>query len=320
MLSRRLLRIKVMQVLYAFFQRDNHDMQLSEKELFHSIHKAYELYHYLMLLIIDVRDYSADKIEMAKNKMRPTDYDLNPSERFVNNRVLMQIEQNKNFKKFLNDYKFSWVNYPELVKKIYIEVSDSESFNKYSKGAEPGYKEDKQIVIDIFTNYIANNEELFLSLEEQSIYWNDDVEFIISMINKSIGSFKENQSEIEPLASLYKNDDDIEFVKTLFRKTIVNHDANVELISKFTKNWEIERIAFMDMLLMEMALVEAIEMDFIPTRVTLNEYIEISKFYSTERSSVFINGILDKIFINLKSENKIVKKGRGLIGEDKVQN
>ena len=318
MLSRRLLRIKVMQILYAFFQQEKNDIQTSEKELLHSIFKAYELYHYLLLLILDVRLYAEEKIELGRNKLRPSDKDLNPNTRFLNNKVLQQLEANKQLKKFLNDYKFSWVNYPELIKNIFNRLIESEEYNKYISKQESTYSDDKAIVIDIFTKCIAESEELFLSLEEQSIYWNDDVEFIISMINKTIGSFKENQNDTMPLASQYKSKDDMGFAQTLFRKSIMNHESDQELISKFTKNWEIERIAFMDTLLMEMAIVEAIEMDFIPVRVTLNEYIEISKFYSTEKSSVFINGILDKIFNQLKIDGKIVKKGRGLVGEGAI--
>lgn len=318
MLSRRLLRIKVMQILFAFFQQEKNDIQTSEKELLHSIFKSYELYHYLLLLILDIKSFAEDKINLGKNKYRPSDAELKPITRFVNNKVVVQLEFNKQLKKFLNDYKFSWVNYPELIKKLFHQISESKEYVKYINGKEPGYKEDKQIIIDIFTNQLAESEELFSSLEEQSIYWNDDVEFIISMINKTIGSFKENQNDTIPLASLYKSKDDIGFVQTLFRKSIINHEDNQALISKYTKNWEIERIAYMDTLLMEMAIVEAIEMDFIPIRVTLNEYIEISKFYSTEKSSVFINGILDKIFNQLKADNKIVKMGRGLVGDNAV--
>ncbi len=316
MLSRRLLRIKVMQLLYAYFTRDNKEIQLTEKELFHSIFKAYELYHYLLLLVLDIRDFAENKMEFARNKYRPTDKEINQSSKFVNNKIFKIIENNKQYKKFLNDYKYSWVNNPELIKKIFVSVNESEEYNNYLSNNNSGFREDKEIIIEIFTNHIAICEDLYSILEEQSIYWNDDVEFIISMINKTIGNFKDGQSDEKPLANMYKNDDDIDFVKTLFRKTISNHEENVLIVSKHTKNWERERIAFMDMLIMEMAIVEATEMESIPTRVSLNEYIEISKYYSTEKSSNFINGILDKVFIQLKLENKIIKKGRGLVGED----
>lgn len=315
MLSRRLLRIKVMQMLYAYFTHGNKEIQLTEKELFHSIFKAYELYHYLLLLIIDIRDFTVNKIEFARSKYRPSDKELNQSEKFINNPVIKIIENNQQYKKFLNNNKYSWANNHELIKIIYNNIIESDEFKRYISSEKTGFREDKQIIVDIYTNQISVCEELFNTLEEQSIYWNDDVEFIISMINKTIYNFKENQRVERPLADMYKNNDDIDFVKTLFRKTIINHDSNAQLISQQTKNWEVERIAYMDMLLMEMAITEATEMEFIPTKVTLNEYIEISKYYSTEKSSNFINGILDKMFIKLKSENKIIKKGRGLVGE-----
>ncbi len=305
-----------MQILYAYFHHDKNDIQLSEKELLHSIFKAYELYHYLLLLILDIRAFAEEKIEFSKNKHLPDSKELISNNRFTNNRLLKQLESNKQLKKFLNDYKFSWVNYPELVKQVYNRIIESENYNRYMNSKEPDYNDDKRFIIEIFTHFIAESEELYLSLEEQSIYWNDDVEFIISMINKTLSGFREDQPDTLPLASMYKSKDDLGFVQTLFRKTILNHEENLSVISKFTKNWELERIAYMDTLLMEMAMVEAVEMDYIPVRVTLNEYIEISKFYSTEKSSIFINGILDKIFSHLKAEDKIVKKGRGLVGEN----
>ena len=318
MLSRRLLRIKVMQILYAHFQQEKNDLHTSEKELLHSIFKAYELYHYLLLLALDVKSYAEEKQEISKNKYRPDEKDIKNHSRFINNRIFAQLHANKQLAKFLNDYKFSWVNYPELVKKLYKKIIESDIYDKYISGKEPDYEDDKKLIIDIFTNLVAESEELYLSLEEQSIYWNDDVEFIISMINKTLSGFKEDQSDTIPLASMYKSKDDLGFVQSLFRKAVLNHEENLSIISKFTKNWEIERIAYMDTLLMEMAIVEAVELEYIPVKVTLNEYIEISKYYSTDKSSYFINGILDKIFAHLKSEEKIVKKGRGLVGEESI--
>ena len=318
MLSRRLLRIKVMQILYAYFQQEKNDIQTSEKELLHSIFKAYELYHYLLLLILDIRIYAEEKLEMSKHKYMPTSKDKEQNLRFINNRILVQLQGNKQLSKFLNDYKFSWVNYPELVKKIYTKITESDMYDSYMNGIEPDYNADKKFIIDIFTTYIAESEELYISLEEQSIYWNDDVEFIISMINKTISGFKENQNDSIPLASMYKSKEDLGFVQDLFRKAVINHEENLTIISKFTKNWELERIAYMDTLLMEMAIVEAIELDYIPLKVTLNEYIEISKYYSTDKSSFFINGILDKIFAFLRAESKIIKKGRGLVGDTAI--
>jgi len=304
-----------MQILYAYFKTDEHTVEKSEKELFYSIEKAYDLYHYIFLLLTDVTRYFESKMDIARHKNLPTREDLNPNTRFIDNRVINQILSNKSLNTFLNNKKLSWVNYPELARSLYADIKDSQEYNLYINKPDNNYEDDKRIILDICQNYIPENKLLFQILEEQSIYWNDDVEFIISMIIKTIKGFKENQSDEIKLLDLYKNDEDREFVRDLFRKTIKNDDENSELIKTYTKNWDVDRIAFMDVLLMKMAITEVMEMPAVPTKVTMNEYIEIVKYYSTEKSSVFINGILDKIINTLKKDKKIVKKGRGLIGE-----
>ena len=178
-----------------------------------------------------------------------------------------------------------------------------------------GFNEDKKFISDIYTKIIVNHEPLFQNLEEQSIFWNDDVEFVIGMIIKSFRSFKATSDENVGLMPLYKNDEDKDFVKRLYRKAILNHKEYEELISKFIKNWDVERVAFMDIVVMSLAIAEMVEFPEIPIKVSLDEYIEIAKFYSTQKSNVFINGILDKLVDHLKKEGKIKKMGRGLIGE-----
>lgn len=316
MLSRRLLRIKMMQELYAFFNSDNKSVENAEKELFFSIRKSYDLFHYLLLLIIDIRIYSESRIGLAKDKRIPSYEDLNPNTRFLDNRLIAQIEKNESFMKYINDLKMSWVNYPELIKNSYNELLTDKVFEEYMHSDVSSYNADKKIVLYIFEKIINNNELLYQILEEQSIYWNDDVEFVISMIIQTLEKFKETREPSVPLPDMYKNEEDIDFVKIVFYQTIANHGDNVEMIKKFSKNWDIDRIAFMDILLIEMAVTEIVEMNSIPVKVSFNEYIELAKFYSTEKSSLFVNGILDKIIQHLKSENKILKKGRGLIGDN----
>jgi len=315
MISRRLLRIKIMQLLYAYFQAEEQLIQKSEKELFFSIEKTYQLYHYLLLLVLEIVDYTEDKIEVARQKRIPTKEDLNPSVKFVENKLIKQLQSNHQFKSYLKKNKLSWVNHPDLIRYLYIELKESTMYEEYIKTETSSYIDDKKFIIDIFEKQIANSELLYQILEEQSIYWNDDIEFVISMIIKTLKNFNEKSNENTLLMDLFKNEDDIEFTKTLYRKTILNHEENVKLIEKFTKNWDVERIAFMDVLIMELAITEIMEIHSIPTKVSFNEYIEISKIYSTDKSSNFINGILDKIIDTLKKENKIKKQGRGLIGE-----
>lgn len=305
-----------MQILFAYFKSENTSYTNSEKELLYSINKTYELYHYLFLLIIDVVDYAESKIDIAKQKRIPTYSDLNPNTKFLTNKVVKQIASNQELIKYTNNHKLSWINYPELVKSIYNDILAFEEYAEYLQNPELSYNDDKKFIISVYEKIISNSELLYQILEEQSIYWNDDVEFVISMIIKTIQDFKETEKQNAKLQELYKNEDDVTFVKTVFRKTILNHEQNMALIEKYIKNWDIERIAFLDMLLIEMAVTEITEIQTVPVKVSFNEYIEISKYYSTPKSRIFINGILDKIINNLKTENKITKKGRGLVGEN----
>ena len=315
MVSRRLLRIKTLQICYAYLKSSEQSINQSEKELFFSIQKSYDLYHYLILLIIDVVNYADSRIELAKQKRIPTQDDLNPNKKFINNKLVKQLSDNLDLKKYLNEKKLSWSNYPELVKNLYNEIRESESYQKYMASETRGFNEDKKFISEIYAKIIYNYEPLYQNLEEQSIFWNDDVEFVIGMIIKSFRSFKAASDENVKLMPLFKNEEDKDFVKRLFRKAVLNYKEHEELISQFIQNWDVERVAFMDIVVMSLAVSELIEFPEIPVKVTLDEYIEIAKFYSTQKSNVFINGILDKLVDHLKKEGKIKKIGRGLIGE-----
>ncbi len=290
-------------------------MNKYEKELFFSIQKTYDLYHYLLLLIIDIADYANSRIEIARQKKIPTREDLNPNTKFVDNLIIQQLRANKQLNQYLNTTRLSWVNSPELIKKLHNRIRMAPFFKEYMEEGSRNYEQDKKLIMEVYTSEIINAESLYQTLEEQSIYWNDEVEFVISMIAKTLKGFHEQDGENASLMNLFKNDDDKEYARDLFRKVIVHKVEFGKLVESFTENWDVERIAFMDLLILEMAITEAVVFPSIPTRVTINEYLEIAKFYSTEKSSVFINGLLDKIFKHLKEEQKIVKVGRGLIGE-----
>ncbi len=315
MISRRLLRIKILQICYAYLKSHGQSLTQAEKELFFSIQKSYDLYHYLLLLIIDIVKYAQSRIELSSQKRIPTNEDLNPNTKFIDNKLVKQLEENKQLTKYLNDNKLSWVNYPELIKNLYLEIKGSEFYQNYMNTEQPSYKEDKKFIIDLYSKIIIIHEPLHQNLEEQSIYWNDDMEFVTGMIIKTLKSFNASSDESEQLMPLFKNEDDKDFVKQLFRKTILKHNEYQQLIADSIKNWDIERVAFIDIVVMVLAISELIEFNEIPVKVTLDEYIEIAKFYSTQKSNVFINGILDKIVADLKKEGKIKKSGRGLIGE-----
>jgi len=316
MISRRQLRIKTLQSLYAYYTTGREDMRRSEKELHFNIEKAYELYHYLFLLLIDVILYAESRIELARNKRIPTHEDLNPNTRFIDNRLADQLRNNDHLLRFVEQHKLNWVNHPELIKEVYTRLIESEEYEAYMNAEEHGYAEDKRLVTFIYSHIVFSSERLDSIMEEQSIYWNDDLEFITSMIIKTFKKFKEDDKPDKPLMELYKNKEDSDYVVKLYRQTILHREEYVEYVKQNTRNWDLERIAFMDILIMQIAIAELVAFPSIPTKVTLNEYLEISKFYSTSKSSIFINGVLDKVVMQLKEEKKIIKKGRGLIGEN----
>ncbi len=291
-------------------------MGRSEKELHFNIEKAYELYHYLLLLILDVSLYAESRIELARNKRIPTPEDLDPNTRFLNNRLIEQLRNNKWLLRFIDQHKLNWSNYPELIKEIHNRIVESEEYAAYMSAEPSGYAEDKKLVTFAYTHIVFSSELLDSIMEEQSIYWNDDLEFITSMIVKTFKKFKEEDGPDKTLMELYKNSEDREYVVKLYRQTIIHRDEYVEYVKENTRNWDLDRIAFMDILIMQMAIAELIGFPSIPTKVTLNEYLEISKYYSTSKSNVFINGVLDKVVSKLKEQNKILKSGRGLIGEN----
>jgi len=315
MFSRRLLRIKIMQGLYAFYKAGDKTIEAAEKELNVSLTRTYFLYHLLLLLIIDLAFHARKKIDLAREKKIPSNKDLNPNTNFINNRIIAQLENNKLLSLYLDSHSLNWVQNPELIRGLFLTIEESETYNKYSALAEPNYEQDRQFVIDLYQDVINEYDPLYQVLEEQSIYWNDEVDFIILMIIKTIRDFDENQKEDTRLMPEFRDEEDEEFASNLFRKTILKKDESLEYIKKYTENWDPERLAFIDLLLMQMAICEMIEFPFIPTKVTLNEYIDISKYYSTRNSNIFINGVLDKITHFLKEEKKIMKKGKGLIGE-----
>ena len=315
MFSRRLLRIKVLQILYSFHRVDGKTYTSTEKDLIHSIDKSYELYHLLILLMIDVVDFAESRIDQAKQKRIQTHEDLNPNTRFIDNAILKQLRNNEGFNKFLGRYPLSWVQNREIVRNLYLLILDTELYSEYMSAEDHSYNNDKRLLEKIYLDLVMNYEDLYLNLEEQSIFWINDVDFIIKMIVKTFKKFSAENPQGNMLLPMLKEKDDLAYCKKLLRTTIKNEQEYLELIKASAKNWELERIALTDSLILQLAISEAIEFKSIPSKVTINEFIEIAKIYSTQKSSKFINGVLDNIFTGLKAEGKIVKTGRGLIGE-----
>lgn len=315
MINRRLLRIKVLQAYYAYTKRGYDSIKVTEKELLHSIEKSFDLFYYLLLLVVDIVEYARSRIELAKQKNILTYEDLHPNTRFIDNWYVKKLQEHTTFMKIIDNKKISWVNYPELIRNLYQSIINSGDYNDYMGRSESSVNEDKNLLITLFTNHILVSEDMYQNLEEQSIYWNDDVEYVISMILKTISKSSPGKLALFSGEKIFKNEEDKEFVLRLLHKVILKHKDYKELIKIYAENWDIERIALMDILIMELAIAEMVEFSQIPVRVSLNEYIEISKTYSSNKSSVFINGILDKITHRLKKEKVIVKRGKGLVGE-----
>ncbi len=272
------------------------------------------MYILLLLIFTDLAQYAEQRMEELKKKRLPTEQDLNPSRKFIDNRVIELLKQNKALNGAREKNKITWSDQPELIKRLYLMLTESEEYQEYMSSGVDSFDEDRQAVINLFKKLIVNYEPLQNYFEDKSIFWIDDLDLVSSMVIKTLKTFDESSTENQLLLELYKDPtDEVDFVKTLYRQTVVQSDENEAFIKEKAENWDMERIALLDMILMKMALTEAREFSQIPVKVTLNEYIEISKFYSTPKSNTFINGILDKLFAELKEKGMIRKIGRGLI-------
>ena len=316
MISRRLLRIKALMALYAFNRREDDNLAQAEKELEFSIEKTYDLYHYLLLLVLEIADIASEKIDQALQKRMPTTEDLNPKRRFIDNQVIAQLRENRAFNDYITSRKLSWINSSHIPRLMYNKMITWDKYEDYMSSDVHGYIPDKKFIINLITKLFAESEDLESNFEEQSIYWNDDTEYVTLMIEKTLKKFKSDNGEIAGMMPLYKNKEDEDFVRILFRKAILHTKQCSELIDKNTTNWEVERIALMDILVMQLAITEILEFPEIPVKVTLNEYIEIAKYYCTPKSSTFVNGILDNIVKEIRDQGLFNKSGKGLIGEN----
>ena len=301
-----------MQSVYAMLHSHNDDIIKEEKFLKHSILKMYDLYVLNLQLLVEVQKLAAKKIALSKKKILATKEDLNPNNKFLNNRLINTIAESVSIEGYveLNDVN-NWEENDEYVKIIFEKLQNSDLYKKYLATEEDSYKVDKAFVIDFFKEIIAPNEKLGEYFEDTMISWSDDIPFVNTWVVKTLSKQKEHA--IFVLGNLYKDKDDEDFVSKMFKKTVLKNTEYELIIEEKTPNWETDRIADMDMILIKMAVSEFLNFHSIPTRVTINEYIEISKDYSTEKSSYFINGVLDKISKEFIESKKIVKIGRGLL-------
>jgi transcription antitermination protein NusB len=321
MLSRRHLRVKVLQALYAFFQSDGDDIAAGEKQLLKSTDKLYELYIHQLSFLIKMVDFTENRIEEAKKKFYPTEEDLNPNTRLIENRLIRQIEKNKDFLRWRDKLKINWSQEEHLFQKLLVELKNGQDFIEFTNREMSDYNDDKELIALIVMNYLPEFELLRNYFEDQSIYWSDeDYDISLIMLIKTIKSYKEPWGPEHSLPPLFKDDDegddvdeDRQYMLKLFRYSILRSQENEKLIEEQAENWDLERIAIMDIIIMKMALTELMIFPSIPVKVTINEYIEISKSYSSVKSKLFINGILDKLVVKLKMDGRIRKTGRGLM-------
>ena len=282
-------------------------MDTAEKELFFSLSKAYDLYNYLLLLMVEVTKQANKRLNAAKNKLVPTKEELFPNTKFVENRFIAQLEVNKQLLEFSNNQKKTWENEADFVKTLCDKILESDIYKEYMASETSSYEEDRELWRKLYKNIIFNNIELDQVLEDQSLYWNDDKEIVDTFVLKTIKRFDEKNGAKQELLPEFKDEEDQDFARRLFRRTILNADYYRHLISENTKNWDLDRVAFMDVVIMQIALAEILSCPNIPVSVSLNEYVEIAKLYSTPKSGGFINGTLDGIVNSLKKENKLTK-------------
>lgn len=309
MLSRRQIRIKVLQALYAFFQAEKSDLGIAEREMIRSIDKVYDLYIYMLLFLKELADADQNDADDLHRKFFPDKDELAAKRRLFDLKFILAMDEDAAFKREANRTRLSWQKEQDLIRKIFLEVKKSEEYREFLKNEDAS---EKDFLTGILKKYVEKSEPVQHHIEEENIFWPEDYEFIMHVIARTIRSYYD-QNKFE-LAPLYKDEeDDKEFARKLFNQTILHNKEFEASISERTKNWEVDRIALMDILILKMALTELTSFSNIPVKVTINEYIDISKDFSTPKSKQFVNGVIDKLAADYKEQGKIVKTGRGLV-------
>ncbi|MEO4006019.1 MULTISPECIES: transcription antitermination factor NusB [unclassified Flavobacterium] len=315
MLNRRHIRVKVMQSIYAMHQNGSDNLEKEEKFLFHSIENIQDLYLIMLSSLVEIKKAEEDFIDKSSKKHLATQEERNPNKKFINNAVLDILSENNSLSIALEDRKINnWKNNDDYILILLDAIKKSKLYDTYMRNNVNTFEEDQQFVVDIFTEIIAPNEKLYDYLEDHKLTWIDDIPLVNTAIQKQLKQIK-NSSDPDSfyVSKLYKDADDKEFVRNLFRKTVLNNpELTKEFIDK-TPNWDAERIAEIDAIILKMAICEFLKFPSIPVKVTINEYLEIAKEYSTPKSSIFINGILDNLVKDYQKDNRLIKTGRGLM-------
>jgi N utilization substance protein B len=312
MLSRRLLRVKVVKAVYAHLQTESDNIPQTEKNLISSIDKAYDLYFHILSLLPELVKYAEARQEIARNKMLPTEEDLNPNRKFVENRAIERIAQCEAIADYCAKRGLRWTENTDLIKNLFNTLTEQPFYKNYMKNSSRSFKEDSEFAANILLNILEMNEQLEGVLEDQSIHWVDDLGYILTMAARTMTSMRESHEQVKLLPK-FKSDEDLDYSKRLLRESIIHFSDSRALIDSHTNNWDIERLALMDNVILAVAIAEAKNFASIPVKVTMNEFIDIAKYYSTPASSTFINGVLDKIITLGLDEGWIFKTGKGLL-------
>lgn len=306
MINRELIRIKIVQLVYAYYQNGSKNIDTAEKELIFSLSKAYDLYNYLLALIVGITQESRRHLEVAQSRAKREGTPM-PSQKFAFNRFALQLEENKMLNEFMGTQKRSWNDEPEFLKRIYTQITESQTYKDYMESDEDSYQADRELWRKLYRTLIQNNSDLDAILEEQSLYWNDDKEVVDTFVLKTIKRFEEKNQNRQELLPEYDNDEDKDYARKLFRASIMNADEYQHFMSEASQNWDLSRLAYMDIVIMQIAIAEMTTFPTIPVNVTINEFVEIAKLYSTPRSGGYINGMLDAIARHMSQTGRMLK-------------
>lgn len=306
MINRELIRIKIVQLTYAYYQNGNKNIDTAEKELLFSLSKAYDLYNDLLQLIVAVTQEARRQTDVLETRAKREGSE-SPSTKFVNNRFALQLEENKMLNEFIEAKKMTWKDDIEFVRKLYNQIQQSQPYQEYMSSEADDYDTDRELWRKLYRMFIQNNDELTALLEDKSLYWNDDKDIVDTFVLKTIKRFEPSNKANQELLPEYDDIEDREFARKLFRAAILNADEYQRYMSEASRNWDFSRLAYMDIVIMQIAIAEMMTIPNIPISVTINEYVELAKLYSTPRSGGYINGMLDAIARHLVSRGKLLK-------------
>jgi len=307
MINRELIRIKVVQLVYAYYMNGGKSLDSAEKELLTSLSKAYQLYIYLLDLIVAITNEERLRYDVLVQRAEREGSDA-PSPRFAFNRFAVQLEENEQLCENKEKFGLSWREDIEFVRKACNAIEQSETYKEYMNSDEDSYDADREVWRKLYKQIIESNESLDELLESKSLYWNDDKEIVDSFVLKTIKRFDSEKKTTQELLPEFKDDEDRQYAIELFQQTITNSEEYQELMSQYSRNWELSRMPFTDIIIMQIALAEMLTFPAIPASVSINEYVELSKVYSTPRSASYINGMLDTIAKALIREGRLLKR------------